>query len=308
MSKKLTTSNDSFLSGNTNSGKEIKKHSMRSKTWFITTFDKDERENYHPKTIYDLRCDDTTKPENGNKWHAHILLHFKNQISFNTIKSLFPNGHIEKPKDVYDTIGYIKNNVNMRKSIYKEEGREPINTRFMTVEQLKKIDNPNDLDWKMLNTWEKLHPEEIDVEEWHKDVKVYYISGPSGSGKTEKAKQLIRDKKQIYGSKFSLVKFDGNFWHGVNNKGIIAVYDDFRDSHMKASEFINFIDYNTQRMNIKGGDVLNNYKLIIITSIQPLQTIYKNMTGEPRQQWERRVEEIQLIKNNEEEEFDIDAL
>lgn len=109
-----------------------------------------------------------------------------------------------------------------------------------------------------------------------------------------------------YGSKMSLVKFDGNFWHGVNSNGQIAVYDDFRDSHMKASEFINFIDYNIQLMNIKGGTVKNNYKLIIITSIQPLETIYRNMCGEPRKQWERRVQEIK-IENDEDEEIDIDA-
>lgn len=135
MSEKISQSVDSVHPGNTNNGMDLKKHSTRSRAWFITTFDKDERENYHPKTIYDLRCDDTTKE---GKWHAHILIYFKSQISFNTIKKLFPNGHIEKPKDIYDTIGYIKNNVNLRKSIYKEEGKEPINTRFMTVQELKK--------------------------------------------------------------------------------------------------------------------------------------------------------------------------
>ena len=299
---------DSDHPGNTNNGMVLNKHSMRARAWIITTFDKNEREIKHNKTIYDLRCDDSTKPENGNKWHAHIVLYFKSQISFNTIKKLFPSAHIEKVKDIYDAIGYIKNNVNGRKTIYYENGKEPINTRFMTIKDLKKIDNPDELDWKMLNTWEKLHPQELDVNDWHKEIKVYYISGPSGSGKTERAKQIIRENKTTYGTKFSLVKFDGNFWHGVNSNGKIAVYDDFRDSHMKASEFINFIDYNKQRMNIKGGDVLNNYELIIITSIQPISTIYRNMTGEPRQQWIRRIEEIKLDKNNEEEEFDIDAL
>ena len=306
----MTQTIDSVHPGNTNNGMELKNnsHSTRARAWMITTFDKNEREIKHDKTIYDIRCDDSTKPEHGNKWHAHIVLYFKNQVSFNTIKKLFPSAHIEKVKDIYDAIGYIKNNVNGRKTIYYENGTEPRNTRFMTVKELKKIDSPDELDWKMLNTWEKLHPQELDVDDWHKEVKVYYISGPSGSGKTERAKQIIRENKETFGTKFSLVKFDGNFWHGVNSNGRIAVYDDFRDSHMKASEFINFIDYNKQRMNIKGGDVLNNYELIIITSIQPISTIYRNMTGEPRQQWIRRIEEIKLNKVIEEEEFDIDAL
>lgn len=42
----------------------------------------------------------------------------------------------------------------------------------------------------MYNTWQKLqkHDEEIDVDDWGKEVKVTYISGPSGSGKLQKQK------------------------------------------------------------------------------------------------------------------------
>ena len=73
---------------------------------------------------------------------------------------------------------------------------------------------------------------------------------------------------------------------------------------MKASEFINFIDYNKHIMNIKGGSKQNNYELIILTSVQKLEDIYRNMTGEPRLQWERRVEIINMF----EDENDIDFI
>ena len=276
----------------------------------LTDFDESEKENKIPKTLYDLRCDDTTKE---GRWHAHILLYFKNAVSFNTIKKAFPNAHIEKAKDVYDAIGYIKNNQNGRKSIYYEQGTEPKNTRFATVGELKEIKNVDEIPWNCFKTWQALHEaEEIDVEEWHKDVEVFYIFGPSGVGKTECAKELIRMNKDKYGTKLSLVKFDGNFWHGVKNDGVIAVYDDFRDSHMKPSEFINFIDYNIQLMNIKGGTVKNNYKLIIISSVQPINEIYRNITGEPREQWMRRIKTIDLTENEtsstSDDEIDIDAL
>lgn len=169
----------------------------------LTTFDENERDLKAPgKILYDLRCDDSTKPENGSKWHAHILFYYPNAVSFNTIKKVFKNAHIEIGKNVYDCIGYIKNNVNERKTIYKEEGKEPINTRFKTVQDLKECMNPNDLDWKQFNTWQRIHEnDEMEVDDWHKDVEVFYISGPSGSGKTEKAKDIIRDKKMKYGSK-----------------------------------------------------------------------------------------------------------
>ena len=69
---------------------------------------------------------------------------------------------------------------------------------------------------------------------------------------------------------------------------------DFRDSDMKASEFINFIDYNVHNLNYKQGSAKNKYHLIIITSVQDPKKIYKNIKGEPRKQWLRRMKTINL--------------
>ena len=88
--------------------------------------------------------------------------------------------------------------------------------------------------------------------------------------------------------------------------GVTGAHSDFRDSHMSASEFINFIDYNKHYMNVKGGSVMNDYVLIIITSVQPIESIYANMPDEPRKQWIRRITNI-VIEDNDDE-IDIDAL
>lgn len=133
----------------------------------------------------------------------------------------------------------------------------------------------------------------IHVDDWAKDVKVYWIQGPSGVGKSTRATQIIRDNGHIYGYTFNPIAFRGDFFHGVGSAKI-ALYDEFRDSHMPASTFISFIDYNKQLMNVKGGSYLNEYNLIIITSIQNLHEIYSNVTGEPRTQWLRRIEVIDL--------------
>ena len=45
---------------------------------------------------------------------------------------------------------------------------------------------------------------------------------------------------------------------------------------MKASEFINFIDYNAHDMNIKGSHVRNKFECIFITSTQNPEQIYGN--------------------------------
>lgn len=234
------------------------------------------------------------------KEHIHLYVHLKDM--YKIPKKIFNyHQHIELCK------GSPKQNIEyIRKpdtKIFEEWGEEPKQGTH-TVKDLKAINNPDDLNWIQYNTWLKLHSnDEIDVEDLHKDVEVYYIQGPSGSGKTEKAKQIIRENKDKYGTKLSNAKFDGQFWANVGSNRKILLYDDFRDSHMKASEFIHLIDYNVHTLNIKGGNVNNDYKLIIITSIQNINDIYHNLTGEPREQWMRRIKVIDLGQTDE---IDID--
>ena len=58
---------------------------------------------------------------------------------------------------------------------------------------------------------------------------------------------------------------------------------------MKPDEFISFTDYMVNPMNLKGGDTMNRYKFIVITSVQGPNDIYQRVSGEPRTQWERRI-------------------
>lgn len=229
------------------------------------------------------------KAPTTGKEHIHIYVNYDSPKTLTTKKT--GSAHIEKcrgsPKQ---NIDYIKKGGD----IIEEIGEVPKQGSSMTAGELRKITNIDEIEWKMYNTWQKLqkHDEEIDVDDWGKEVKVTYISGPSGSGKTTKAKELI--KESPHGPKFSRVKFYNGFWDGVASNRKIAVYDDFRDSHMSASEFINFVDYNRHKMNVKGGSCSNDYVEIIITSVIPLEEIYYGVSGEPREQWMRRIKEIAL--------------
>lgn len=293
----MTHSIDSLHSGNTSP--ECRR--IRSRVWFITSFN--DKLTHFENAKYECWCDDLTE---DNKYHFHQVVVFHNQISFNTIKKSYPSAHIQKPIiDVYKCIEYIEANKNGKKSNFQELGERPKNTRFQTVKELKDCKEPDLLDWKQYNTYMKIHEnDELDVDDMYKEVVVHYISGPPGAGKTERAKQIIRENKDKYGSKVSIVKYDGNFWHGVGSNRNVALYDDFRDSHMKPSEFINFIDYNKHYMNVKGGNCMNDYKLIIITSIQPLADIYGNVSDEPRKQWMRRITEIRIEGSDDEVDLD----
>lgn len=136
----------------------------------------------------------------------------------------------------------------------------------------------------------------------NKKLKVMYLYGPSGIGKSIWAKWIFRSYD------IDLVKYIGSFWHGISGEAGCAIYDDFRDSHMPPSEFINFIDSTRHSLNLKNGSWKNSYHHIIITSIQHPNDLYPGFQEkaiqnheEPRVQWLRRMTVINVEEKMTEE-------
>lgn len=265
--------------------KDVAKNSKSAKGFQITVND----ENVFDDVLcyvrglnpnYIIACKEKA-PTTGHI-HFHIYVQFPNSRRL-SMKKLC-GSHVEKCMGSPEqNIKYIKKDGD----IVCEEGAPRLNY-MPSVKQLKDMspDERDGLPANMYNIIQKINTEEkkyIKGTEYHKDVVVYYVYGDSGSGKTKYSIEHIGDRF------FNEVKYDGNFWHGVTEDCDIALYDDWRDSHMKPAEFINFIDYNRHIMNVKGGSVRNNYKEIYITSVQSPEEIYKNVNGEPRKQWERRM-------------------
>ena len=215
-----------------------------------------------------------------------------------SVKKLFGEDcHLKKIFNNSGCIQYVKGEIkDERKAKHDihEYGIAPLDNGKHKVKDLINIDNPEELDWKEFNTWKKIRemPRKVKKSDWSKNVKVIWIQGPSGIGKSNKAEELVDDE-------FEEVKFDGNFWLGIVDGKGCCVYDDFRDSHMKASEFINFIDYRSHNLNVKGGCKRNMYTKIIITSIQKIEDIYRNAPEEAREQWIRRLEVIDMYIDEE---------
>ena len=246
--------------------------------------------------------------------HYHIYIQY-NQCKKLTFKKLF-GSHVDKCfGSAQQNIAYVKaeddkhKKLNITSQLIYENGEPKLKGGYHTVKDIKEMDNLDDLPAMYYNVAKKIKEEEnqdIDIDMWHKDIKVYWIQGPSGIGKTEKAKEIVRQNAVKYGRKINIIKYENGFYSGVGN-AMIAIYDDFRDSHMKPSEFINLIDYNIHNLNVKGGSIQNKYALIIITSVQHISEIYKNVYGEPREQWERRIEVIDMFPENDND-IDIDNL
>ncbi len=233
-------------------------------------------------------------PTTGHE-HIHLYVHFSNSYKISK-KILDLNVHIEICKgSPQQNINYIEKDGN----ILDEWGKRP-KQGMRTVGELKKITNPDDLNWNEYNTWRKIHESidnDIDIDDIFKNIKVYYIFGPSGIGKSKKAFEIAKENGY---NKINLVSYENGFWNGIGKSCKVAIYDEFRDSSMKPSEFIKFIDYNKHPLNIKGGSIINNYELIIITSVQNPKLIYPNIGDEPREQWLRRIEIIDMRPKSEE--------
>lgn len=240
------------------------------------------------KISYLISCKEIA-PSTGHE-HIHIYVQFPTPRSLSVKKCL--GAHIEKCRGSPEqNRAYIKKDGNIIDEIgeLKTKSNE---TSFPKIEEVKKMSKTEreQLPLQYYNIVQKINTEEnkkLKGDNYYKGkIEVHWFWGESGSGKTRRAVQEIGD------AEFNEVKFDGNFWHGVTEDCDIALYDDWRDGHMKPTELINFIDYNCHIMNVKGGTCRNNYKKIYITTLQDPEQIYKNVPEETKKQWLRRIKEI----------------
>ena len=246
---------------------------------------------------YIIACQEEA-PTTGHK-HIHCYCQFTNALTL-SLKST-QGAHIEACRGTpQQNVNYIMKdgNVIYQKGTIRKSGA----TTIADVKQMTKTER-EDLPIQYANIVRRMNEDEADsleIDDIHKDIRVIYIWGPSGVGKTKKALEICKEKY----TKTHMIKYENGFYAGVGSGTGCAIYDDFRDSHMKASEFINLIDYNIHTMNVKGGFKQNRYELLIITSVQNPERLYKNMEQEPRKQWMRRLEIIHLEDDKEEEDSD----
>ena len=182
---------------------------------------------------YGIACREEA-PSTGHK-HVHIYVQFARSVRM-CIKELL-GAHIEKCRgSPQQNVAYIKKDGD----IIWETG-ELVLKGGKTIDQIKKMskDERDQLPAIYYNIVQKINTIEnndINIDEIFKDkMEVIYIYGDSGIGKSKKAIEICREKGY---QKINMVKFINNFWNGVGESEA-CIYDDFRDSDLKASEFIN---------------------------------------------------------------------
>lgn len=228
-------------------------------------------------------------PETGHE-HMHVYVCFNNGTRLS--QSRLKGAHLEICRGSNkQNIEYIEKGGDIVDRI----GEEPHQGTTYTVCELREIKDPNNLPASQFKIWREVtlwNQSMTRAELYKPGVKIFYIWGKSGAGKTRYVWDQLKEDDRV-----DRVKFVNNFWTGVSYDPTIRIawYDDFRSSDMKPSEFVNFIDYYANNMNVKGGHVLNHYDVIFITSIFDPEHIYQgSYSEEDRQQWLRRMEIVHI--------------
>lgn len=279
----------------------------KHRAYFLTTFDltlferiRDSVLRYKSLT-YGL-CALDTCPTTGRQ-HYHWYLHFNTGIVWKSIKALSGSSNVQPArKSPNVVINYVMKSVTEDNPVKWEYGEKP-HQGAVTVGHLREIPI-NDCQWNQYNIKRSIMRSDAlikDANDDNKNVRVIYLWGKSGAGKSLAAKWWLRKiGRTIYNcTKYNEIKYSNGFWLGVSefDQPKMAWYDDFRDSHLSASEFINFIDYNEHNLNVKGGNAVNKYEFIVITSVQDPRLLYRNVDDEPRHQWIRRLEKYHIPDN-----------
>lgn len=136
----------------------------------------------------------------------------------------------------------------------------------------------------------------INVDDAYKpEIKVYYIQGES-----EEKTQWALDKidELGYSRNYDIVchKKRGT-WHGVtkHRSKEVALYENFDDADMNIREFVSFIDYYVNPMDVAHSYSTNNYRHIFITSAKSFDRLYPRADQNDRKRIESRRNYITII-------------
>ena len=250
--------------------------------------------------------------------HYHIYCQYKETHTFHSKE--FDYAHIKKISSPAATVKYIKcqDKKHIKKGveclIYLEEG-EPPHQGARSLKELMKLNQEERKDLApcqllSLVKCENLLNEENNVDAWLKvqNIETEWHTGEPGSGKTYYAKRIGREYRMI-GKQVMIVEYDKNgFAHKLGNENAqLLILNEFRDTCMKFTDFLE-ITSNEHQFNTKhGGFFMPNLEKIIITSVQIPTEIYRNI-HENRNQIYRRIQKIYEHKKINENQYEMNEI
>lgn len=289
--------------------------------WAYLIHDKDTYEDGSPKAPHlhvEMKLASDNTPETIAKWFddkperiekAHTRTHsYDNELRYLTHEIPSADGKYRYPdEDVKANFDFIAHMTQVRASIEEAKSRKKANiddvlTRICNNEipRPKIGDHITDLDRirfkKQIEEAFRIRDEKIAREKVDRQMNVMYLTGASGTGKTTIAKMFAK------GSGYDV------FVSGSSNdplQGYLGqeciILDDIRPSDWKINDLLKFLDNNTNSLvkSRYSNKLLNDCKLIILTSVLPIEDLYLKLQeseSEPIEQLKRRCGTYVIVK------------
>lgn len=273
------------------------------------------------KPDYWCMCD-----EIGGKsklYHIHIYIYRKSAIRFQTMKNLFPSGHLEVALGTsQENRAYIlkegkKNEKKLKeeeavnlKETFEEMGECPVERKGarndladlydMIKCGMSNFDILEEQPQYMLNLEKIERARQIVREAQYKNcfrkLEVTYIFGKSGAGKTRGVME-----KYGYENVYRVTDYEKHPWDGYDGQDIV-IFEEFRSS-FKIQDMLNYLDgYPLQLTCRYANKVACFTKVYIITNIE-LEDQYKSVQSDHRETWEAFLRRIHKVK-----EYSVDGI
>lgn len=249
--------------------------------------------------------------------HIHIFIqyHSPREMGIGFLRRIY-NAHVAEHKEYNPTaiIRYIKCDDKKHKEdewtseIIEEIGIQKTNGKFPNIGEIQKMNKEQikELPVQYYNIANKIINDKKEEDEFDKMLseiendelkapEIIYITGESGNGKTYKAYKIALQhyKKEDIGK----IQINNNFFKITKDNAKCFVIEEFRDSQLKASEFLQFTDKYGYNANIKGDFQFLRPEMIIICSIIEAEDLYKNI-NEINKQFLRRISKYYEMDEN----------
>lgn len=296
----------SLKSGNTKTDLSFKR-----RDWFLTVNESsltyyEEIENYflNLKSLTYYICVEHIGSENK---HYHILAQFSNSIRL-SLKQLH-GCHVEAlrgtPQEALRYIKceddkHIKNGITYK--LINEYGEIRKHGKSMTAKEVMKASEEElkDLDFRFYNTAMKIKESENEkntLNEMLTEIKndklkspeIIYIYGDPGNGKTYGAYKIAMSKYEI--GDIGRIYINNNFFKIINENAKCFVIEEFRDSQLAVSEYLQFTDKYGYSAPTKGGFKTIRPECIILCCYKCPDSIYDTI-NENHKQFLRRLTTI----------------
>lgn len=224
--------------------------------------------------------------ESGTR-HLQGYIYFKNARSFNAIRKLLFNAHIEKtkgtPKQASDYCKKDGDYYEIGELPQKQGQRNDLEEIRDLVKQGKSIRDCIEV----ATSYQSVKMAEVYFKYFEKPrtwkPKVYWLYGPTGTGKTKKAYEIL-------GEDCYTAMSTGKWWEGYDGHENVLI-DDMRKDFMKFHELLRLLDRYAMKVETKGGSRQFLAKTIVITSCYHPEFLFE--TREDIQQMLRRIDVIE---------------